>query len=90
MFRHLVERAGLAERFEIDSAGTSAYHVGDPPDERTAEVALARGITLSGRARQITREDFRNLAEAIELINLEFGAIHPTAQRPRLEGVFGK
>lgn len=59
VFRQLVADAGLADRFEIDSAGTSAYHIGDPPDERTTAVARARGITLSGSARQIAREDFR-------------------------------
>ena len=57
VFRYHVERAGLADRFEIDSAGTSAYHIGDPPDERTTRVARMRGIVLNSRARQITPAD---------------------------------
>jgi protein-tyrosine phosphatase len=56
--RMLVERAGLADRFEIDSAGTGSWHVGDPPDERSVAAAAARGITIAGRARQITGADF--------------------------------
>lgn len=59
VFRHQVVKAGLADRFVIDSAGTSAYHIGDPPDERTSAVAHARGIKLSSKARQIARADFR-------------------------------
>lgn len=57
VFRHLVDRAGLADRFEIDSAGTSGYHIGDPPDPRTTRVAEARGVPLTSRARQIGRAD---------------------------------
>jgi protein-tyrosine phosphatase len=57
VFRHLVEEAELAQQFEIDSAGTSGYHTGDPPDPRTTEVAARRGVTLAGESRQITRSD---------------------------------
>jgi len=34
VFRHLVRTEGLAERIEIDSAGTHGYHVQEPPDRR--------------------------------------------------------
>lgn len=57
VFRHQVRSAGLADRFEIDSAGTSSYHIGDPPDARTASVARSRGIELTGAARQISADD---------------------------------
>ena len=57
VFRHLVTSAGLADRFEIDSAGTSSYHIGDPPDARTTSEARARGIELTGAARQIKPAD---------------------------------
>lgn len=57
MFRHQVAEAGLSERFDIDSAGTSGYHESEPPDARATEVARRRGITLQGRSRQFTAED---------------------------------
>jgi protein-tyrosine phosphatase len=60
VFRHLVSEAGLAHRFEIDSAGTSSYHIGDPPDARTTSVARARGIELTGAARQFQARDLRD------------------------------
>lgn len=59
VFEHLVAEAGLAPMFEIDSAGTHAYHVGEPPDRRAQETALRRQIDLrSQRARQVEVTDF--------------------------------
>lgn len=59
VFRQLVRQEGLEDWFEIDSAGTHAYHVGNPPDDRAQKAALARGIDLGGlRARQVTLADF--------------------------------
>lgn len=57
VFRDVVRQAGLADRFDIDSAGTSDYHTGEGPDARAAEVARGRGIQLTGQARRIGPED---------------------------------
>jgi protein-tyrosine phosphatase len=47
--------------FEFDSAGTHAYHVGEPPDPRAREVARRRGTPIDDlRARQATAADFRD------------------------------
>jgi len=56
--RALVAREGLADHIEIDSAGTGAWHVGDPPDRRSTATAAKRGITMEGAARQVTDADF--------------------------------
>ncbi len=59
VFEHLVQQASLAERIEIDSAGTHAYHVGEPPDKRSQASALNRGFDLSSqRARRVQKTDF--------------------------------
>ncbi|MCH9684131.1 MAG: low molecular weight phosphotyrosine protein phosphatase [Deltaproteobacteria bacterium] len=58
VFRHLVDEAGVSAAFEIDSAGTAAYHEGEPPDRRSTAAAASRGVHLGGRARQFRREDF--------------------------------
>lgn len=43
----------------IDSAGTSAYHLGEKPDPRTIRAAQKRGYDLTQlRARQVTAKDF--------------------------------
>ncbi len=61
-FRRLAAEAGLLERADgiaTDSAGTSRYHIGEPPDPRAVRVARARGIDIAGqRARQVRAEDF--------------------------------
>ncbi len=60
VFLHLVEREGLADRIEVDSAGTHAYHVDDPPDPRAQAAAAKRGVDLSRlRARKALQEDFQ-------------------------------
>lgn len=58
VFQHLVEQAGRAEAFVIDSAGTGDWHVGEPPDPRTQAAAKARGYAMRHRARQVSPEDF--------------------------------
>jgi protein-tyrosine phosphatase len=59
VFRKLVADAGLADRITADSAGTHAYHVGEPPDRRTQLAARSRGYDLSElRARRVARDDF--------------------------------
>ncbi len=58
VMRHLVREAGLEARIGIESAGTAAHHVGEPPDPRAREAAGRRAIELSGRARRFRTEDF--------------------------------
>ncbi len=58
VMRHLLEKRRLAQVVEVDSAGTGAYHVGEPPDRRSAATASKRGIELGGRARQFVVGDF--------------------------------
>ena len=58
VFRSLVERAGVADDFVIDSAGTGDWHVGEPPDRRMQQAAAARGYSLAGTARQVKPADF--------------------------------
>ena len=56
--RALVEEAGLGRQVQLDSAGTGAWHVGEPPDRRAIAAARSRGIELHGAAREVTRTDF--------------------------------
>lgn len=58
VFRHLVTEGGHEGAFEIDSAGTAAYHAGERPDRRSAATARRRGVSLTGSARQFREDDF--------------------------------
>lgn len=73
VFRHLVRERGLEDRFFIDSAGTSGYHRGSPPDRRSAETAQRRGIELTGGSRQLATADLRRFdyVVAMDADNLE-------------------
>ncbi len=57
ILQNIVDKQGLD--WEVDSAGTASYHVGNLPDARAIEIANERGIDISHqRARQIVEEDF--------------------------------
>ena len=56
--RRLVEEAGLAGEFEIDSAGILSYHRGELPDARMRAHAVRRGYELTHRSRPVTTDDF--------------------------------
>ena len=57
--RHVAQQRGLDGTVFIDSAGTSAWHVGEAPDRRAAAEARRRGISLDGqRSRQVASDDF--------------------------------
>ncbi len=60
VFLHLVEEAGLSDRFEVDSAGTGSWHVGELPDARASLVASEHGVELVSRARQLTDDDLQH------------------------------
>lgn len=58
IFREKVKERGLSSDFEIDSCGTAAYHIGQEPDIRSAENALANGLVLNHFGRQFSTDDF--------------------------------
>lgn len=52
-----IDRLGLD--WQVDSAGTENYHVGEPPHHLSQKVAAHHGIDISRqRARRFTRQDF--------------------------------
>lgn len=57
IMRHLATDRGL--NWEIDSAGTGNWHIGDPPDHRSVKEARKQGVDISGlRGRQFEPADF--------------------------------
>ena len=72
VMRHLLRERGLEAEVEVESAGTGAWHVGSPPDDRATEAARRRGIALEGAARQVRPSDFEefDLIVAMDRHNL--------------------
>ena len=59
VFRAQLAERGLEEQIEVDSAGTSDWHINEAPDRRTVAAALRRGYDLSAlRGRQVRADDF--------------------------------
>ena len=84
VFRAFVEQHGLQERIEIDSAGTHAYHSGEPSDSRAIAAAARRGYSLTEiRARRIEDADFERFDHIIamdrgnlEILRARAGDLH--------------
>lgn len=59
VFRVKSAQAGLSRCLEIDSAGTHAYHEGEPPDLRMRKASAKRGYDLGRlRARRLNPRDY--------------------------------
>jgi protein-tyrosine phosphatase len=59
VMQRTLDEQGLSDLIEVDSAGTSAEHAGDPPDRRAVAEAAARGLDLRAlRARKVRPDDW--------------------------------
>ena len=90
VMRRLLEQEGLD--WEVDSAGTGAWHVGNPPDARATAAAARRGIALDGAARQVRPADFEryDLILAADRSNLrDLLAIAPRQHRDKVRLLLG-
>ncbi len=90
VFRHHVSEAGLEASIQSDSAGTHAYHTGEPADRRAHAAAARRGISLEGiRARRVTEEDFEHFdyilaMDELNLVTLKDRAPDESSAKVRL------
>lgn len=72
VFQHKVNQAGLSDLIKVDSAGTSAYHIGEAADSRAQQEAQKSGYDLSYiRSRKAESKDFADfdLVIAMDLEN---------------------
>ncbi len=95
VFRALAERAGVAEGFEIASAGTSDGFVGRPPAPEAIEVAASRGYDISGiRSRQVVSDDIAHFdyplaMDSSHLVAMRWLAPRSLVGKPKLFLSFG-
>jgi protein-tyrosine phosphatase len=59
VFQQMVNEVGLAEKIQVDSAGTGDWHAGEQAHSGTRRVLATHGIGYNGRARQITAADMK-------------------------------
>ena len=95
VFRTLAERAGVADGFEIASAGTSDGFVGRPPMPEAIEVAASRGYDISGIvSRQMVSDDIAHFdyplaMDGSHLVAMRWLAPRALVGKPKLFLSFG-
>ena len=67
VFRHHARERGVDHLFEVDSAGTSGWHDGDPPDTRSVATARGRGVEVAGASRKLRGEDLHRFDYVIAM-----------------------
>ncbi|XP_018590579.1 low molecular weight phosphotyrosine protein phosphatase isoform X1 [Scleropages formosus] len=58
VFRKMTTERGVVNDWRIDSAATSTYEIGNPPDHRGQACMRKHGVSMRHVARQVTKEDF--------------------------------
>lgn len=79
ILRAAASRRGIADRLEIDSAGTYGGHAGSLPDPRMRHAAAQRGYDLTHRARRVREEDFDRFDMIIAMDDMNYEALHRLA-----------
>ncbi len=74
VFEYIVKRENTEDKFEIESCGTGAWHIGDLPDIRMSKEAAKHGIQMTHRARGLQVMDFEyyDLILPMDKSNLQY------------------
>ena len=75
VFKQKVKDRDLEKLFEVDSAGTGSWHVGNLADPRMRETALSRGIELTSRSRKIEESDLYEFDHILVMDNDNYSAV---------------
>ena len=83
-FRKVVEKQDLANRITCDSCGTIGSHQGNPPDSRMRAAAQSRGLSITGSARMIRDEDYRQADLIVTMDHFNYSEVTKLAPDPSL------
>ncbi len=73
VFRKIAAELAPELLVRVDSAGTHAYHTGEPPDPRAQRAALRRGVDISmQRARKVRAQDFHEFDYVLAMDELNY------------------
>ncbi len=76
IMQQIVDKAGLTDKFVIDSAGIGPWHVGQLPDERMRRHGARRGYKIDHIARQFdARHDFEDFEYIVVMDDENYGNI---------------
>lgn len=80
VLQQMIEARNLGHCLEVDSCGTAHWHIGEPPDERSAREAAKRGYDLSAlRGRQVQAEDFATFDYILAMDRANLSALQDIA-----------
>ena len=83
VFNQMVKRRNLENQFEIDSAGTGGWHIGEPADWRMQRHAGKRGYNLTSTSRKFNPlYDFEHFDYIIGMDNENIAALKSLSQNP--------
>lgn len=85
VMKALVREHGDDARWDIDSAGTGGWHVGDLPDSRMRAHARRRGLVLDHICRQVRERDFEDFDLIIGMDSGNLDRLHELAPTPEAE-----
>ena len=75
----LLEEEGCSHQIAVDSAGTSAHHIGEPADRRSRGCAAGRGVELPSISRQFVVSDFEQFDWVLAMDGDNQQALHALA-----------
>ncbi len=85
VMERLVKDKGVADKFEIDSAGLYGGHAGDLPDHRMRVHAQRRGLNLTHRSRQVRESDFDRFDIIVAMDDSNYDRLRRMAPTPEDE-----
>ena len=85
-----VTKLGLAERFYIDSAGTSyGASSGRPPDKRSIRTSLLHGVDISGqRSRTVSAHDFSEFDYILAMTKEQVAFLYSLSPKGKESSIF--
>lgn len=60
MFIDAIAKAGVQDKWEVDSAAIGSWHVGRNPDSRAMGIMSKYNLMYTNKARQIKKDDFKH------------------------------
>ena len=82
VFQQLIDKHHLSNQLFCDSAGTSAYHTGEPADHRMFSHAKNRGFELTSRSRKFNPIDFENFDMIITMDDSNYDTVLSQTDSP--------
>ena len=80
IFRDIVNKEGLANVIQVDSAGTGDWHIGHPPHKGTQTILTKYNVSFEGmKARLVVPADLEDFDYIIAMDSENLGNLHKMA-----------